>query len=62
MGKGEKLPEVAERMEELHKQYGHNKTTCQQIQEHRRLTTTTTSGSVKVKNGLHQQNAWVQNT
>jgi hypothetical protein len=24
-------------MEELHKQNGHNKTTCQQIQEHGRL-------------------------
>jgi hypothetical protein len=62
MGKGEKQAEVAERKEELHKQYGHNKTTCQQIQEHGRLTTTTTSGSIKVKKGLHQRNAWVQNT
>jgi hypothetical protein len=36
------------------------KTTCQQIQEHGKLSTTTTSGSIKVKNGLHQYNAWVQ--
>jgi hypothetical protein len=50
MGKEEKQAEVAERMEELHKQYGHNKTTCQQIQEHGRLTITITSGSNKVKN------------
>jgi hypothetical protein len=31
MGKGEKQAEVAEQMKELHKQYGHNKTTCQHV-------------------------------
>jgi hypothetical protein len=56
MGKGEKQAEMAGRMEKLHKQYDHNKTTCRQTQEHGRLTTTTTSGSIKVKNGLHQHN------
>jgi hypothetical protein len=30
MGKGEKQAEVAEPIEELHKQYGHNETTCLQ--------------------------------
>jgi adenylate kinase family enzyme len=42
MGKGEKQAEVAERIKELHKQYDHG-----------RLTTTTISGSIKVKNGLY---------
>jgi hypothetical protein len=58
MGKVEEQAEVVERMEELHQQCGHNKTICQQIQKHGRLITTTTSSSIKVKNGLHQHKSY----